>query len=271
MSSKIERAIQALRYRASKIVVPDGQVRIVQTRTQGFDLLVRANEDVGRWIHFGRAFEVAETVFLRRIVGPEAVCIDVGANVGYFTLLMANAAPRGMVHAFEPLPLNAALVAASAALNKCRNIRVNAAAVGETPGEIEFVEAVDSAYSSIFDTGRKAVGSRFKVPVVTLDTYLTEHGVGPVDIMKVDVEGAEAMVLGGAARLFGDRARRPTTLMIELCQENLTPFGATVAGIAETLTGYGYSASVLDREGGLIPYAPASQHQYNIVFTATRD
>lgn len=271
MSSKIERVFQALRYHTSKLLVSDKQVRIVQTQTQGFELLVRANEDVGRSIHFARAFEVAETLFLRRIVGPDAVCLDVGANVGYFTLLMAKQAVRGAVHAFEPLPLNVALITASAALNGLRNIRVNAAAVGEALGEIEFVESVDSAYSSILDTGRKAVGARFKVPVLTLDAYVAQQGIDRVDVLKVDVEGAEAMVMGGAQALFTDRVRRPTIVLIELCQENLTPFGATVGAIVGTLLSYGYTASVLDREGHLVPYAPASQHQYNIVFSAARD
>lgn len=268
--SRLDHVVQRLRVAASHLTVPDSQVQIVHTRTQGFDLLVRANEDVGRAIHYARSFEPHETDFVRRALTPASICLDVGANVGYFTMLMASVATSGHVHGFEPLPLNAALVTASAALNGFPNITLTQAAVGSEPGTVEFVEAVDSAYSSIHDTGRKGVGRRFEVPVVTLDAYLAAHHVGPVDLLKVDVEGAEGLVVDGAAGLLGDRTRRPTTILIELFQPNLDGFGTSVAAIVATLVRHGYEASVLDREGRQRAYDPASANQYNLIFSAVR-
>ena len=268
--SRLDRFAQRLRSQASRISVPEGRVRIIHTRTQGFDLLVRANEDVGRAIHFARSFEPHETAFMRAVLRPDSVCLDVGANVGYFTMLMASVATRGTVHAFEPLPLNAALITASAALNGFRNIVLTTAAVGTTPGTVEFVEAVDSAYSSIHDTGRKGVGRRFEVPVVTLDAHVAAHALGPVDVLKVDVEGAEGLVVGGAARLLADPARRPATILIELFQPNLDGFSTSVGAIVETLLGHGYVASVLDRDGRQRSYDPAADNQYNLIFSAAR-
>lgn len=268
--SRLDRIVQRLRYQASKLSIPEGRVHVVQTRTEGFDLLVRANEDVGRAIHFAKSFEPHETDFLRGKLRHDSICLDVGANIGYFTMLMASIATRGAVHAFEPLPLNAALVTASAALNGFRNIVLTTAAVGSTPGTVEFVEAVDSAYSSIHDTGRKGVGRRFEVPVVTLDAHVEAHALGAIDVLKVDVEGAEGMVIDGAAALLADPARRPETILIELFQPNLDGFGTSVAAIVGTLTGHGYSASVLDRDGRQRAYDPAADNQYNLIFSAAR-
>ena len=267
MPSRPERLAAALRVKLSKLRVPSGRPHIVHSRVPGFDLLVRADEDVGRAIHFGGTFEAAESIYLRRIIAVDAVCIDVGANVGYFTMLMAQAARAGTVLAFEPLPLNVALIGASAALNGFANIRVVQSAVGDAPGTIEFTEAADSAYSSMHDTGRKAVGRRLAVPVTTLDLAL---GDGRADVLKIDVEGAEALVLGGAQALLADPGRRPTVILIELFQPNLDVFGASLGDIVGQLLGLGYTAQVLDEGGGLQAYDAAHSRQYNLVFTATR-
>ena len=248
-------------------MVPPGRRRIMHAHVPGFELLVRADEDVGRAIYFNRNFELAEMHYLRRVIAADAVCADVGANIGFFTMLMAAAAPAGVVHAFEPLPLNVALIQASAAINRFDNLRIHASAVGAETGEVTFAEASDSAYSSILDTGRKPVERRLTVPLTTLDTVFAATAL---DVLKVDVEGAEALVLAGAARLLADPARRPTVLMIELDQQNLTAFGAEVPALVATLTGYGYLPHVLDTRGVLISYAPATQDQYNLVFTAPR-
>lgn len=268
--SRLDRLAQRLRYQASKFYIPEDRVHILQTRTLGFDLLVRANEDVGRAIHFARSFEPLETDFLRGVLHPDSVCLDVGANVGYFTMLMASIATRGCIHAFEPLPLNAALITASAALNGFRNIVLAAAAVGAEPGTVEFVEATDSAYSSIHDTGRKGVGRRFDVPVVTLDAHVEKHALGSIDVLKIDVEGAEGLVIEGAAALLADPARRPSIILIELFQPNLDGFGTTVAAIVGMLIANDYTASVLDRSGRQQAYDPATDRHYNLIFTANR-
>ncbi len=264
--SRLERLVARVRTDISRWRVPAGRPRVIHSRAPGFDLLVRADEDVGRAIHFGRAFEVAETDYLRSVIAPRAVCVDVGANIGYFTMLMASLARQGVVHAFEPLPLNVALVAASAALNRFANVRLQQTAVGEVPGEVEFAEAADSAYSSMHDTGRKGVEGRFTVPVTTLDVQFPETAI---DILKVDVEGAEGLVLAGARALLADAARRPTVILIELFQPNLDVFGTSVAAIVADLVGLGYRAQVIG-DGGLVPYDAATSRQYNLVFTATR-
>jgi FkbM family methyltransferase len=264
MAQLFQRAGQQLRDRMSYWLVPSGRTHIMHSRQPGFDLLVRADEDVGRQIHFMRSFEEREAAFMRSIIAPDATCFDVGANVGYFSLLMASCATAGQVHAFDPLALNVALIGASAALNRFENIRVNRCAVGDRIGEVEFSEASDSAYSSMLDTGRKAVERSFRVPMTTIDAYRAEQGIGRIDVLKVDVEGAEAMVIEGARATLADSAVRPATILIELYEPNLASFGASAAGVTEVLAGLGYAPHSLGLDG-LVPYVPSAT-DYNIVF-----
>lgn len=246
---------------------PERGPRVMQTAINGYDLLVLANEEVGRAIHYGRDFEREETEFLRRVIADDAVCIDVGANVGYFTLLMSRCAPHGEVHAFEPQELNAALLRASVALNACANVSVVESAVGAAPGVVELVQSTDSAYSSLHDTGRKAVHRRVRVPMTTIDHYVQARGLPRVDVLKADVEGAEGLVIDGARELLDDPARRPSLVMLELYGPNLAPFGTDVAEVIGRMRGLGYAPHVLEPVRGLIPAGTAPPDGvYNVFF-----
>lgn len=250
---------------------PESGPRVVHTKINGYSLLVLANEEVGRAIHYGRDFEREETELLRRVIVDDAVCIDIGANVGYFTLLMARCAPRGEVHAFEPQALNAALLRASIALNSCANVHVVESAVGAAPGEVELVQSVDSAFSSLHDTGRKAVHRRVRVPMTTIDHYVQARGLPRVDVLKADVEGAEGLVVDGAHSLLADPARRPGLIMLELHGPNLAPFGTDVAQVIGRMRALGYAPHVLEPFRGLVPTREAPPSGvYNVFFIAPK-
>ncbi|WP_166430569.1 FkbM family methyltransferase [Polymorphobacter arshaanensis] len=267
MPSLFDNVLALLRYKASLLSVPRAIPRVIQTETNGYVLLVRANEEVGRAIHFVGNFEIDETAFLRSVLRPDSVCIDIGANVGYFTMLMAQIATNGSVHAFEPLPLNAALLTASAELNRFENIQLNQCAVGGEDGTVSFAQAEDSAYSSIRDTNRKSLARMLTVPIVRLDSYAAQHGLARIDVLKADVEGAEGMILAGATGLLGDPARRPRVMMIELYEPSLAIFDTSIAQVMTSLAGYGYVPHVIGAGGALRPYdRDRDVHKYNIVF-----
>jgi len=210
-----------------------------------FDLLVAANEDVGRNILLFRNFEPEEAAFFRKEIQPTDICFDIGGNVGFFTMLMAARAKHGAVHVFEPIPFNAALIQTNALLNEFKNVFVRNFAVGSSSGTAQFSIAVDSAYSSMRSTGRRREESSIAVPVITLDHYVTKYDVGRVDILKVDVEGAEGMVVSGAMGILSNRAIRPRMILLELFEVNLRPFETDVQTIVNEMINHGYSASAL--------------------------
>ena len=235
------------RFRILTIKYRGGGEVIVQAEYLGGRLLVRAKEDVGKLI-LAKSFETEELGYLLGQIHSEDIFFDVGANVGLFSVLVARRHATIVVHAFEPITLNAALCEASACINELTNVKVNRVCVGDTNGEIEFGIAADSAYSSIMDTGYKPVVRRVRVPVTTLDHYVAEQAVARIDVLKVDVEGAERMVLSGGARLLSDPDRGPRLVLLELWESHLAVFGTSVAEVAALMASWGYSGFVL--QGG---------------------
>jgi FkbM family methyltransferase len=214
-------------------------------------------------------FEKEETAFFKRNIKEGDICFDIGGNIGFFSLLFARCAPNGVVHAFEPICLNAKLISVNAALNNMNNIIVNMSAVGSEQGFVTFSVSKDSAFSSMKDTGRKPVAESVTVPITTIDTYVAKNNITHVDIMKVDVEGAEEMVINGAALLLKNNKVKPRIILLELYDLNLAAFNTSVKRIMEKMISFGYSAYVI-RHGNdeLIPYE-YEKHKtfYNIIFT----
>jgi FkbM family methyltransferase len=117
--------------------------------------------------------------------------VDVGANIGVFSLyqVMVNHAER--VIAFEPSPEVFSRLAKNIEVNGIKNVRAVNAAVGDEPGTLSFAESRMSANGRVSETGT------LKVPCVRLDDELRD--VPSIDILKIDTEGYETHVLRGAS------------------------------------------------------------------------
>jgi FkbM family methyltransferase len=146
-------------------------------------------------------------------VRPGDVVYDLGANVGFYTLLAARlAGPTARVVAFEPVPRNLGYLRRHIALNQCENVTVVAAAVSDRSGTARFRDGPAHTVGTLardgggYDGGGYD-GGGYDVEVVALDAY-----PGPAPrVIKIDVEGAEADVLRGASRLLQEV--RPIVLL----------------------------------------------------------
>jgi FkbM family methyltransferase len=169
---------------------------------------------------------------------PGYVAIDIGANLGEWTVPLARAVgPGGRVLAAEPAPRSAAALEATLAANALRHAKVVPFAVSDHHGSAEL--AVPLVSSARVDTGTARLGaiapehSFQSVCLRTLDSLVTEYGFGRVDLIKIDVEGHERRVLDGAASTL-ERFR--PTLVIETGHESEGDRPA----IHELLCGLGY-------------------------------
>lgn len=246
--------------RILKKMFPPGMLEIRKARINGYEMFVLVNEDVGRAIKYFHKYEKAETEFITSAIEQGGkVYIDVGANIGYFTLLLASMAKDAVVHSFEPIPTNFHILALNVEMNQFRNVVLNNRAVGsEKRFSSEFSVAQDSAYSSFRDTKRKVEIDRIEVSVITLDEYIYEKGIGKVDFIKIDVEGAEKMVLDGAKRLLRDKNRHPRMMMIELYDDNLKHYSTSIGDIVKSLDSVGYKPFIA--ENGSLKYFEESHH-----------
>lgn len=143
--------------------------------------------------------EVDFQQLLASLLQPGQTFYDVGAHVGFFTVLGGRlVGAGGRVVAFEPLPANVQALRHNVELNDFAHVRVVDAAVANTMGTLELQLVGNSTGPKLALAGRDA-GSKGSVQVATvaLDAWLRETGERPPDLLKIDVEGAEIEVIQG--------------------------------------------------------------------------
>ena len=172
------------------------------------------------------------------------VCYDVGAYRGFFGGVFALAG-AGEVIAFEPFPENYAQLQRLAANNPQLPLRLEQIALGREEGMAEFSVMPDSSMGKLAGSSFQTDAQRasvLQVPLRILDGLISESGYPPPQIMKIDVEGAEADVLQGAMRTL--QTSRPI-LFIEAHSQELAN------KCSELLEGLGYNVRVLEKERAL--------------------
>lgn len=163
----------------------------------------------------GRYFERRELEFILNVLQPGMTFVDVGANVGLFSLPAARKVQSGRVFAFEPTSLTHQFLLENITLNKLGNLYAVHSALGDYTGEAVLqvnVPGKDGLNTLGRPTHEYSEISRTEaVAITTMDIFVRENSVKRVDVMKIDVEGAELLVLRGAQNLL-KRADAPLIL-----------------------------------------------------------
>jgi FkbM family methyltransferase len=187
--------------RLSYLLVPSQEMRTLRVRSgPGRGLLFELNPrwEIPTW---DGSYELEVQRVLQERLKPGSVLYDVGANIGFYSLLAARQGAQ--VFAFEPDVQNAESLESHARLNSLgAKIEIIRAAVFSTSGFVA-LEPADSARghgNAHVGTNTKSLNPRVQVPCTTLDDFAREHSVP--DAIKIDVEGAESNVLEGAEELF---------------------------------------------------------------------
>jgi len=187
-------------------------------------------------------WEPAETAAFVARVGAGMCVFDVGANIGYYTLLAARAVgAAGAVYAFEPEPRNFALLSRNVAENGFTNVRLFNAAVSSRPGSarLHLDDANFGAHSFEAGSVRTSSGRFVDVDAVSLDGFAEKARVFAAGVVvKVDVQGAEAFVVAGGHGLL---ALPGVTVFLELWPEALERASADPARVLADLEGLGFS------------------------------
>jgi FkbM family methyltransferase len=194
-------------------------------------------EFIQRMIYLG-AYERQETRWVLRWLRRGMTFVDVGANVGYYSLLAASrVGPEGRIFALEPSPVAAQRLKATVQENRLENVRVVQAGLSDRPAEVLlFVPPGDNHTPSML--GGEGC-SAIPVPVRTLDDCLAEWPLDCVDLLKVDVEGYEPRVFAG-----GERALAQGQIRAILCEFNdpwLRVAGSSAQALYEMLADWGFT------------------------------
>jgi FkbM family methyltransferase len=213
-------------------------------------------------------YEPLETEVVMSMVKPGDTVIDVGANIGYFTLLLARlVGEKGRVIAIEPDPENFALLQKNVAANGYRNVILMRNAVSNAPGTARL-------YRSLRSGGQHSLAPATADSWVDVETVrLDDVARGAVAFIKIDVEGAEVAALGG---MRGIIERSPgLAIMTEYNPLALREFGEEPRDYLAMLAAAGFSLRNIDRhadrvvptDGAAIAaeYSPESRRYTNLL------
>lgn len=245
---------------------------IVYEDSRGLRYVLRPGENARAYLEAGGNYEVAETRFCERYLEPGMTAVDAGAHIGLYTLLFARlVGPEGRVYAFEPAPTNHRRLVENLALNAAENVVVEQAALYREPGRMTlhlFPEELGAwhslgepaladpsvAYATI------APSSAVEVEAVTLDKYAPRHGLGRIDLLKVDVEGAEADVLAGARATLA--SGRVGAVLFEVSKPQTEALGHGPGAAFEELHAAGFAVHDLEPDGvpGRVVAEPATRY-----------
>ncbi len=197
-------------------------------------------------------YEALETRVFQSLLRPGMVVADIGANIGYYSLISSRAVGAGgMVFSFEPDPRNYGLLARSIQKNGYTNILASQIALSDRSGKLTlYADALNAGNSSL---GRENIQTElrsFEVETETLDNFILREGKGrKIDIVKMDVQGAEGLVLRGARQVFSNES---LIVMMEFEPEKLRILGTDPSALLDELLALGFRVRIMDSDQGTV-------------------
>jgi FkbM family methyltransferase len=190
------------------------------------------------FLHGASKEDVTED-YIKSQLQPGDTFVDVGANVGYFTLLASTLGAR--VVAYEPTPSVFTRLRENVDLNGFHHAQLVNAAVMDKPGTLSLhLSGDDPEANSLFGDDAQSV----QVPAVTLDDDLASRHIQHVDLLKIDAEGAEPFVLDGATRLLS--SPKPPAIIVEVNAFTLKCAGLQPSDILSRLEAHDYQHTEIE-------------------------
>ncbi len=163
----------------------------------------------GYWLG---SYEMEHQKILSGLLKEGDVFYDVGAHVGFFSLLASHfVGPSGIVYAFEPFPRNISFLKKHIALNNISNIEIIEAAIADYDGEAFFEESESSSMGKVSASGQT------RVTAACLDHLVSSGRIPPPSVIKIDVEGLQDIVLKGSRGIL---EKYHPAILIEAAYEN---------------------------------------------------
>jgi len=194
-------------------------------------------------------YEKGLGIILKKFVKPGDIFLDIGANIGYFSLLVANNIPTAKVISFEPVNDLFQKLRNNISINDFKNITAINAAVGEVNEERElFLSGSDNLGMSSFQQPENFSGKREMVKVVTIDEWFKRAGLAKIDIIKLDVEGSEFAALKGMKEV--SQNFKPI-IIVEINPETLSMFRLMPVDIYVYLNKLNFAGFIISESGEL--------------------
>ena len=217
----------------------------IRLRGMKFVIGVNDTKGVGADLLEGE-FEPVQTALLSSQLKPGMTFIDVGANIGYYTVIASKIVGNsGRIHCFEPEPQNCRILAKNILENKLSNVYLHNVALSDSTGIV--VLHTDSKNFGAHSLCKANIfsneGSELSVLATRLDDFVAANGISKVDMIKLDVQGAEAKVIAGAMRTL---ITQKPMLFLELWPYGIQKMGDDPTTMLQDLERMGYAIQVIE-------------------------
>jgi FkbM family methyltransferase len=232
--------------------------RWMRERIAGDTALVVNDRIEGHRIHItsdyidllkGQGYERGTTRVFTELVKEEMNVVDIGANIGYYTLLAARrVGPQGKVYAFEPEPRNFKLLSENLRLNGYENVVPIQKAVSNKAGTTSLFLSPRGSTSHSLLPSRDRSKRTITIETVTLDEFFAAEGNPAIQVVKMDIEGWEIEALDGMGKLIAGNS--PLKMIVEFYPWGLLSRGISPRVLTDKLIELGFTLSAIDEETG---------------------
>lgn len=182
-------------------------------------------------------YDYHEMNFLLRYLREKDLFLDIGANIGIYTLLAASKIKSGCIYSFEALPTNYRRLEENINLNNLTQVKPYSIAIADSVGSVTISNNTKSDSTAFITTNTTYTTESLQISSSTLDTELQNENLSHLTLAKMDIEGAEILALKGATSLL--QQQRPHVWILELL--NGVNHGYCKQDIVKLLQDYGYS------------------------------
>ncbi|MEB3826064.1 FkbM family methyltransferase [Phormidium sp. CCY1219] len=274
---------------ATQTPIPTAKLIQLKVRLNDTYRLVKLYLDIEQfsqkimWSYFsqGQFYEPAETKLLQRVLTPGDTFIDIGAHIGYYSLIAALlVGENGQVFSVEPNAININWIRHHIAANQLENIEIFPTVLGGENKAVEFfINADNDGGHALWDVGLHKINKKSRLnpqtetlQMSTLDDLLKDKPLNSLKLIKIDAEGAEYQILQGAENtLF--RSGVPYVIC-EINRFALQKMGTSETQLRELMGAMGYTPYLLRNEAPhLVKLSPDryynSPYVFNLVFART--
>lgn len=229
---------------AYKIANTEGLVLI---KVQGHDMYVNIKDSglTPSLINKG-IYEEYETEIFKSLITSDTTLIDIGANIGYYTLIATNLIKKGKIYSFEPVDSNYELLIKNIALNNSKNVKTFQKAVSNKKGKMKIY--VDEKNLGNHSLSKKNVPNEMgfkEIETITLDSFLNDSNntISNTIVIKIDTQGAEGLIIEGAQDLL---LKDNIKILMEFWPNGLRNMGTDPLELLNKLQEYGFDMRLID-------------------------
>lgn len=218
------------------------------TNVQGHKMFLDSKDSLG--LSLNGIYEKFETELVKKMVTEGDVVVDVGAHIGYYTLIFAKCVGNGgIVFAFEPEPNNFSLLSKNIEINGYKNVNLEQLAISDFDGTcVLYTFNTSSGANRIYKPLEKNYKNSkpIQIKAISLDDYFTNRPENKIDLIKIDVEGAEFNVLKGMQNIMKKNIN--LKILLEFNPYFLENAGANPKHLIDFLQDRSFKINYLDEE-----------------------